>query len=125
MKINVNNTTKLEEAINVEQKRARERTISVDIIKKVIKEVEAKLATMMYKKDWSGVTVCVDYHAQKFASSYSGIPQSTKFSLTRGNNGWFVTSISRSNCGVREIEFLIEHKGSEIANFLSNTIKSL
>ncbi len=123
MKINVNNTDKLQAAINdVQTPRITARRISVtDIIYAIEHEIEPKLSKMLYKKDWQGLTFAVDPHAQIFPACYRGIPGSTRFTVQRGSNAWFLTSIGRSVTSGpdgRIVPLNLETKSSEIMGYV-------
>jgi len=99
MRINTNNVEKLQRELDKVQRLARTRTITTEDIKQAVKTAEENLVPILQKKNWSGIAVRINLHAQKFAASYRGMPESTQFTLTRGSNAWFLTDLVRSRCG--------------------------
>jgi len=99
MKINVNNTDKLNTAINeIEGSRVSVRTITAEDIADAIKSAEKRLSALMPKTHWKGVKLSVDLHASTFPASYNGTPESTQFVVERSASGWFVVDIKRYKC---------------------------
>lgn len=75
------------------QKLARVRTIGEEQIAEAIALAEKELSKRMFKKDWEGVKVSVDFFAGKFPASYKGRPESTVVKLLRGKTNWQVAVI--------------------------------
>ena len=99
MKINTNNTDKLNKAIDKAQgPRISARTITADDIRSMVERIEKRLATMLLKRDWKGLKFNCDPNAQSFPGAYKGVPSSTQFTLERGASGWFVIDIDRYRC---------------------------
>src|SRR5690625_5708952 len=83
MRINTTNTAAINTTLDAVQHRARARTIDAADLAEAIEEIETKLSQILHKKDWRGLNVWVDIHAQSFPGSYRGIPESTKVVLQR------------------------------------------
>lgn len=98
MKININDSEKLEKAIEEAEGRAKARLIDAYEIQRAADYIDHFLEDRLYKKDQKGIEFHVDIHAQSFPSSYRGIPESTHFWLKKCSTGWFVTDIRRCNC---------------------------
>ena len=98
IRINVNNTDKINAAIAAAEGRAKARCITADDIHSMINEIETSLIKRMYKKDWAGLEFSIDPHAQSFPGAYKGTPESTQFTMLRTASGWFVTNIRRRTC---------------------------
>lgn len=99
-KINVNNTAKIQDFINEVQQLARVRRIDAQDVQVAAVQAEAYLDELMGMKDRNGIALDdINLHAQTFASSYKGTPESTYFSLIRGSKDWFLTRVWRQTCG--------------------------
>lgn len=123
MKINVNNTAKLAAELADVQKRESARTIELGDITAEVARIEADLAKLLNKKDWVGVVVSIDLHAQAFPGAYKGAPESTHFTLERGASAWFVTSLSRRYTRTsrnNELRLLDSHKAAMVEFVLKN-----
>lgn len=123
MKLNITHTAKVQKAIEEVESRAHARRIDADDVLQVAREAERKLLDRLYKKDWVGVVVHVDVHAQKFPASYNGTPESTQFTLERFATGWFLTKIERSETkgptGRLRVDF--SAKGDALIRFAEDT----
>ncbi len=95
---------KNEEKINSEIKniegRARARTLDFEDLEDLVQEIESRLKSKLYKKDWPGLVFECNPEARTFPSSYSGIPSSTQAVIEAGHHGaWFLTKVERKACG--------------------------
>ena len=99
MKINIENTEKLEGALKEAQGKATARTIDVDRILGVLKYVEKRLG--IGKAALKGTKVHFT-GAEKFAKAYRFTPESTHFEAEYNGKTWFVTSITRDTCPQRQ-----------------------
>ena len=88
MKINIENTEKLEGALKEAQGRATARTIDVERILDVLKYVEKRLG--IGKAALKGTKVHFT-GAEKFAKAYRFTPESTHFEAEHNGKTWFVT----------------------------------
>ena len=95
IKVTEANHDKIQAAIVAVQKGARTRMVGADDVYRAVKEIERRLRDRLYKKDWAGLSFIVDPNAQKFASRYNGIPESTIFVLQRSPNGWNLENVYR------------------------------
>jgi len=96
MKIAISNTEKLNAALEkIQGPRVSARTISADDIEEMVERIEKRLSTMLHKKDWQGLEFNCDPNAQSFPGAYKGMPESTQFTLERGQSDWFVIDIGR------------------------------
>jgi hypothetical protein len=125
MKININNEKMINAALHDGQKYSKERRVSIDEIRTFIKRLEVFLEGNLFKKDWPGVEVRVNLHAQSFPGAYRGIPMSTYFSLYRGSSDWFLTEVVREECGERKIFLKMPKQGPGLAHFIESVVKSL
>ena len=98
IRINVNNTDKLNEAIAAAEGKASVRRLTADLVHTYVQHIEKMLSTRLLKNDWAGLEFSVDPHAQSFPGAYKGRPESTHFELERTASGWFVTRIMRNDC---------------------------
>jgi len=119
MRINTNNTAAINTTLDAVQHRARARTIDAADLAEAIEEIETKLSQILHKKDWRGLNVWVDIHAQSFPGSYRGIPESTKVVLQRGANDWFLIEATRGRCGSGSPYYPqnLDSKAAELAEF--------
>jgi len=114
------NVTKITAVIDEVQSRARVRTICCADVFDAVAEMERRLASLLYKKDWLGIAVEVDLLAQSFPSAYKGTPESTQFRLIRWPSGWFVDDIHRDVTGRTEYICSLLDKGKELAQFAND-----
>ena len=122
MKINVNNTKKLNAEIVRVEARASARTITIETIKEEIAIIEKRLALILNKKDWKGLMFRCDPHGKSFPASYKYSADSTQFNIVRGSSCWFITRVSRSYCQgpTKQIAPVnMETKKEELAHFAS------
>ena len=124
MKINTNKIEKIQVEADIKEKRAQVRILDVDKISYDIKRIEKKLSTLLPKKSWKGLRFSIDQNAQHFPSSYNGAPESTQYTLERGSNDWFITSIVRTYCK-GETQYIIplnlHERAEEIAAYVSKS----
>lgn len=93
------NWEKLDKTLKEVQKGCTARTIDIDDIKRIIKEIEKNLEIRrLPKSSWDGLTVYCNPYQDQFAKSYKYIPDGTFFNLTYYNNCWRVLSIDRGIC---------------------------
>lgn len=95
MKINVENTEKLENALQEAQGRATARTLGVEDVLKYLKRVEDRIG--VGKTALKGTKVHFT-GAEKFAKAYQYVPESTHFEAVHNGKTWFVTLITRDTC---------------------------
>jgi len=120
MKININNSEKLQSALDRAQKRSQTRTIDCEDFKKISLEIESRLKELKIAKvRWKGAKFHVDLYATIFPSQYKGIPKSTQFSLERGSSDWFVVSIHRGNCDHGVCNHIIFENENEFKQYYS------
>ncbi len=116
MKINTNNTNKLNSAIDqVEGDRCSVRLIDADTIAQHVAEIETMLCKILYKKNWAGLKFNIDPNAQDFPNAYKGKPESTQATVERTASGWFVTELKRDRCcsptnRIKPINILIKER---------------
>ncbi|MFU3684655.1 hypothetical protein ACM7JK_07665 [Pseudomonas aeruginosa] len=116
VKINASHTEKLSVIVGDVQARAKVRCIGVSEFDKAVKHIEKRLATVLLKKDWVGLSFSVSPHFGKVPNSYKGTPETTKFTLLRAASGWFVTAIERGYMPSVYIESVgLQQKAAEIA----------
>lgn len=96
MKININDTARLQRALDQAQYRCRVRKITVDDIRDITDRVSKQLGI----SNWAMADVWfdVDPNGQSFARSYKFVPKSTHFVAIYRNGNWFVTDIRRDRC---------------------------
>ena len=110
IKITAANAEKISEAVAaIEGNRVSIRTLHWHSIASAVEDIEKDLSRRLYKKDWIGLTISADTHAQKFPNSYKGTPESTHFTIERRASGWFLTDVCRSRCG--SVEYSIDLGG--------------
>lgn len=81
------------------QKRAKERTITLDHMEHILREAEERILLCSTKKDAEGTTVICDYHYQNYPHAYKYVPQSTKFIAEYTASGWLITKVWRGETG--------------------------
>ena len=91
-----NKITELEKAINEAQSKARTRTITTSTVINTLAKVQKQLN--IPKKSMKGISISVDYYAQKFPPAYKGIPESTHFKAEYDGRHWRITDICRAKC---------------------------
>lgn len=99
----LNNTLKNWDTLSNElkevQKSCTARTIDIDDIKKIIKEIEKNLEfRRLPKSTWDGLVVYCNPYQDQFPNAYKYTPDGTFFNLTYRNNCWRVLSIDRGIC---------------------------
>ena len=110
IKITAANAEKISEAVaSVEGNRVSIRTLHWHSIAWAVEDVEKDLSRRLYKKDWLGLRIGVNPHAQTFPGAYKGNPESTQFVIERRASGWFLTDVCRSRCG--SVEYSIDFGG--------------
>ena len=82
--------------LDEQQRRCRERILTVDMIFGTLRAVEDHLG--IPKKDLEGTRIMCDPFAQKFPSSYKGIPMTTEFQAYYKNGSWRLTDVCRMRC---------------------------
>ena len=78
------------------QTRCRERLVTVDLIFRMLREVETRLG--ISKTAMHGITVHCDPFAQQFPGTYKGIPMTTVFQARYYNYSWRLTNVYRTKC---------------------------
>lgn len=96
-KINITHVEKLNAAIKEAEGRATARTISADVITRIIEKASRNIP----KKKLSGTIVYYD-GAEHFPYAYKYIPMSTHFEAENFNGRWYVTYIYRDVCPNRK-----------------------
>lgn len=91
-----NKITELEKAIDEAQSKARARTITTSTVINTLAKVQKQLN--IPKKSMKGISISVDYYAQKFPSAYKGIPESTQFKAEYDGRHWRITNVYRAKC---------------------------
>ena len=93
MKINIDNTVKLNEAIKTAEGKATARTVEATQIQYTLHEIEAGIA----KKKMSGTRVHYT-GAEHFPNAYKYRPESTHWIAENINGKWYVVDIYRDTC---------------------------
>ena len=86
----------LEKVINEAQGKARVRRISTSTVINTLAKVQKQLD--IPKKSMKGISISVDYYAQKFPSAHKGILESTQFSAEYDGRHWRITNVYRAKC---------------------------
>ena len=86
----------VEKGLDHVQKLCRVRTISLENIEDVLSDVASVFSVK--GKYYKGFKVHIDYHAQTFAKSYRGRPESTHFTATYTGSAWRIEHIWRDTC---------------------------
>lgn len=121
MKLNIKDMERVQATIDIVQSRSHIRNIDAPDVAAAIAYIENKLSNLLPKKDWCGISVRVDKHAQTFPGSYRGIPESTVFTVERFPSGWFITSLLRDHCTNARFRVNGLHKKAEqIARHATN-----
>lgn len=103
MKINVKNTTKIQDTLDLVQARSRTRNInSEDVIKTCKTACKALKILGLLRSEMVGAKFTFVNGIGRVASSYRGVPQSTHFDFEIGKNAIFVTSVYRTYCNVNK-----------------------
>lgn len=125
MKINVSNSAKIQSAIDAVQVNCRARTINATDVQAYAERLQTWLDGILHRKDQVGLTFYVDAHAQSFPGAYKGIPQSTKFTLTRTSTGFFLINAYRTTCGgpSQVVNVDLSDRAEELARFAAKTIQ--
>lgn len=93
MKINIDNTVKLNEAIKTAEGKATARTIKATQIVSTLQEIEKGIP----KKKMSGTRVHYT-GAEHFPNAYKYRPESTHWIAENINGKWYVIDIYRDTC---------------------------
>lgn len=93
MKINIENTAKLEAAIRAAEGKAYARTITAQDVQAACRTAFAHFG--ITKKALNHCKISVDLNAQSFPNAYRGIPESTIFDAIFSNGKWYITDIRR------------------------------
>ena len=120
IKITEANRSKIQAAIDaIQLPRVKVRLIDADTVYSAVRRIQGKLIDILYTKDWEGLEVTVDAHAQKFASRYKGIPESTGFHIKRTKNAWLLTSVRRQRTSAKELTiYHMADKANRLAEFI-------
>lgn len=106
MKINVENTEKLQAALDtVQTPRMTARLVDPAHITRAIKWLDKHLDIILPKKLQNGLEITLNENAQTFPGAYKGIPESTYVKLLKTSSGWFVTEIYRDRCGSQKFQW--------------------
>lgn len=93
------NWDKLADTLKEVQKGCTARTIDIDDIKRIIKEIEKNLyMRKLPKSSWDGLVIYCNPYQDQFPNAYKYIPEGTIFNLTFYNNCWRILSIDRGIC---------------------------
>ncbi len=90
------NRNRIQQELDVIQKRARERTITPTDIIQACNRIERELGVT--KKALVGTVAMVDPNAWDFPKAYKWTPESTSFRMERTTSGWKLTDIYRDAC---------------------------
>ncbi len=93
MLIKEGNRERIEATIREAEGRATARTITYGDITRAIAELEKALN--ICKKDMTGITADIDYHAQNFPNAYKYTPESTHITVTRKTSAWDLARVYR------------------------------
>lgn len=118
-KVNVTNRELVEQKIALAQGKATARTIDYQTVLDTLESIEARLTSILYKKDWTGIVVKVDPNAQNFPGSYKYTPESTNITFFRISNGWQVT-IGRGACLARKYRIDLSAKAEALTDYIGN-----
>lgn len=89
----------LSDTLKEVQKGCTARTIDINDIKRIIKEIEKNLELRrLPKSSWDGIVVYCNPYQEQFANAYKYIPNGTLFNLTYYSNCWRILSIDRGIC---------------------------
>lgn len=90
----------LSDTLKEVQKRCTARTIDINDIKRIIKEVEKNLELRrLPKNSWDGIVVYCNPYQEQYPNAYKYPPNGTIFNLTYYNNCWRILSVDRGICG--------------------------
>lgn len=95
--INDSNEGKINAVIKEVEGKATARTITYRHIEYMIRTFELKFK-FTTKKNWEGIEIECDYHAQEFPRAYKWNPESTQFRIVRRGGKWRLTCVYRSFC---------------------------
>lgn len=97
MKININNSKKLNAALATVNGNATARTMSVYDCNQVVTKIEKTLNDLLIpKKYWVGASAT--YSEQVYCTSYKYEYATTEIKIERFASGWFVVGLRRPNC---------------------------
>jgi hypothetical protein len=125
LKININNSEKISEALAKAQARATARTIDNDFVLRAVAQAEMRLRKILAKKDWQGLQLSVTCAPGKMASSYRGIPMATYAVVQRGASGWFLVQVARAKARENFNDVVIhgvEQKGKLVSEYVAKTL---
>lgn len=121
MKINVNATEKLAQAIAEAEGKATARTITAQAIQEWVKVVERKLDERgITKQNRVGMRFLVNINAQHFPNAYKYTPEATVYELERFASGWFVTNIRRDTCTIHKITLLTKLTNGQVVDIIEH-----
>lgn len=95
--VNEANRDKINAAIKEVEGKATARTITYYDIVALIQVFEQKFK-FTTKKNWEGIEIDCDYHAQEFPRAYKWNPESTQFWIVRRGGKWRLTRVYRYSC---------------------------
>ena len=108
------NWEKLEDTLKEVQGGCTVRTINIDDIKRIIKEIEKNLyIKKLPKSSWDGLIIYCNPHKEQFPNAYKHAPNGTIFNLTYYNDCWRILSIDRGICSGspnRRLEYLFNEE---------------
>ena len=98
MKINTNNTEKVQALVDKVEARAKVRCFfSADRVQREIKRIEKRLHELnCLKKNWKGMRFTLYSDFGRMPNAYKGTPECTSITIERGASGWFIVAASRS-----------------------------
>jgi len=97
MKINIDHTDKVKQAIKEAEGKATARTLEHWQIECVIEKAKKKLSALeIPKKYWIDCRITIE--PETVANSYRSIAYGTCATLKRFSTGWFLTSVDRITC---------------------------
>lgn len=97
MKINLKDIDAVTAAIVRAEGRATARTVNYATATNLATWAEKELKSILPQSMWSGTVA--HYLPPRMPNSYNYRAEGTFLSITRGSNSWFLTSVSRGNCG--------------------------
>ena len=126
MKINTENTEKINKALKAPQKKCSARLFDAIDIQRKVKSIESFLGDRLYKKDWVGLEFTIYSAGGTYPSSYRGRPECTVAKLVRGSTAWFMTYCGRCYQPMSTQTIVpknIESKTVEIIKYMQHSYK--
>ena len=99
------NKERIQQELDVLQKRSKVRTIDAGDILKACSRIEKELNVT--KKALVGTVAIVDPNAQDFPKAYKYTPESTSFRIVRTSTGWKLTDLYRDSCARSDNRYIV------------------